>query len=67
MDNSRTGSEIGICRLLGIVFVVLKLIGVTEVAQWSWWWVTLPFWIVPVIVFAIWAAVFVAMFIDSKT
>ncbi len=28
--------------LLGIAFVVLKLCGVIG---WSWWWVTLPFWI----------------------
>lgn len=28
--------------LLGIVFVTLKLCGVIG---WSWWWVTLPFWI----------------------
>lgn len=32
----------GILGLLGIVFVVLKLIGVID---WSWWIVTLPFWI----------------------
>ena len=27
--------------LLGIAFVVLKLVGVIN---WSWWWVTIPFW-----------------------
>ena len=27
--------------LLGIVFIVLKLVGVID---WSWWWVLLPFW-----------------------
>jgi hypothetical protein len=27
--------------LLGIVFVTLKLCGVID---WSWWWVTAPFW-----------------------
>ena len=30
--------------LLGVVFVTLKLLGITEVATWSWWWVTAPFW-----------------------
>lgn len=30
--------------LLGVVFVVLKLLGITAVASWSWWWVTLPLW-----------------------
>ena len=28
--------------LLGVAFVVLKLCGVIN---WSWWWVTAPFWI----------------------
>ena len=32
---------IGILGLLGVVFVTLKLL---EVIDWSWWWVTLPFW-----------------------
>ncbi len=27
--------------LLGVVFVTLKLLGFID---WSWWWVTLPFW-----------------------
>ena len=30
----------GILGLLGVAFVVLKLVGVID---WSWWWVTLPF------------------------
>lgn len=31
----------GVCGLLGVVFVTLKLIGIID---WSWWWVTAPFW-----------------------
>lgn len=31
----------GVLSTLGIVFVVLKLTGVID---WSWWWVTAPFW-----------------------
>jgi hypothetical protein len=27
--------------MLGVLFVGLKLAGVID---WSWWWVTLPFW-----------------------
>lgn len=34
---------------IGIVFVTLKLLGLTAVASWSWWYVTLPFWIGPAI------------------
>lgn len=32
--------------VLGIVFVTLKLLGHIT---WSWWWVTAPFWAMPVI------------------
>jgi len=34
-------SGIGVLGLLGVAFVVLKLTGVIN---WSWWWVTVPFW-----------------------
>lgn len=36
--SSNTGFLLG---LLGIAFVVLKL---CKVINWSWWWVTIPFW-----------------------
>lgn len=43
MSNSSSASPggIGVVGLLGVVFVTLKLLGVID---WSWWWVTLPFW-----------------------
>lgn len=43
-NNSASAGVGGItCSgLLGIAFVVLKLCGVID---WSWWWVTSPFWI----------------------
>ena len=34
-------SGIGVSYVVGIVFIILKLVGVIE---WSWWWVTLPLW-----------------------
>lgn len=39
-SNSASGG-IGVLGLLGVVFVVLKL---THYIDWSWWYVTLPFW-----------------------
>lgn len=33
--------KIGLISLLGVCFVVLKL---TDHIDWSWWYVTLPFW-----------------------
>ncbi len=40
-NSSSSSSGIGILGLLGIVFVTLKLCGVIN---WSWWYVTMPFW-----------------------
>lgn len=39
-DNNSSGG-IGAIGLLGVAFVILKL---THHIDWSWWWVTLPFW-----------------------
>lgn len=41
MDNVNSSGGIGVLGLLGVVFVTLKLTGVID---WSWWWVTAPFW-----------------------
>ena len=40
-NNSSRNTGIGLSGLLGVVFIVLKL---THVIDWSWWWVTAPFW-----------------------
>ena len=42
MSSSSSDSGIGLCGVMFIVFLVLKLCGVI---QWSWWWVTGPLWI----------------------
>ena len=44
MSDSRSGSSggIGLCGVLFVVFLVLKLCNVID---WSWWWVTAPLWI----------------------
>ena len=44
MENKNTtvSGGVGVCGLLGVAFVVLKL---CNVINWSWWWVTAPFWI----------------------
>jgi hypothetical protein len=39
--SSAQSGGIGVAGLLGVVFVVLKLTGFID---WSWWWVTAPFW-----------------------
>ena len=40
-NNNTTAGGISVCGLLGVAFVVLKL---CKVINWSWWWVTAPFW-----------------------
>lgn len=39
--QSNSSGGVGLLGLLGIVFVVLKLTGFID---WSWWYVTMPFW-----------------------
>lgn len=42
-ENKTTVSGgVSVLGLLGVAFVVLKL---CKVINWSWWWVTAPFWI----------------------
>ena len=41
MDSKPSNSTIAFTAL-GVLFVGLKLTGHID---WSWWWVTLPFWI----------------------
>jgi len=40
--SSVNGVSTSFATLLGITFIVLKL---TDVIDWSWWWVLAPFWI----------------------
>ena len=43
MNNRNTNHYgVGVTGLLGVAFILLKL---THVIDWSWWWVTSPFWI----------------------
>lgn len=51
MENNSNVSNHGLSfsSVLFLVFLVLKL---TNVIDWSWWWVTSPLWI-PVIIFLV--------------
>lgn len=40
--ETNSSTSIGFVGLLTIAFIVLKL---TNVIDWSWWWVTSPIWI----------------------
>lgn len=41
MATNTNSGGVGVLGLLGVVFVTLKLTGYID---WSWWWVTSPFW-----------------------
>lgn len=57
-NRNSSSSGIGICGVLTIVFVVLKLVGVIN---WSWLWVLCPLWI------EILLTVIVLVIIDKRT
>ena len=48
-----TSSGISLSTVLFLIFLVLKLARIGQVATWSWWWVTSPLWIPLVLVVAI--------------
>lgn len=57
MSTSNSGG-IGVIGLLGVVFVTLKLTGYID---WSWWYVTMPFWgslVVGLLFLSIWVFIF---------
>ena len=47
MSSSKSSGGLGLCSVLTIVFIVLKLVGVIN---WSWLWVLSPLWIEIIIV-----------------
>jgi len=50
MSNSFANLFEYIWVLLAVVFITLKLLEVTAVATWSWWWVLALLWIPTVLV-----------------
>ena len=46
-NNNYEYNGVSFLNILFLVFLVLKL---TNVIDWSWWWVTAPLWI-PIIIF----------------
>ncbi len=58
-----TSTGIGLSGLVFIVFLVLKLAEIGQVATWSWWWVTSPLWIPVLLVFGIMALIGIAAII----
>ena len=55
VSSSSSSSGIGLFGLLGVAFIVLKLMGYID---WSWWLVTAPFWC-PIVLVLIFIVVYV--------
>ena len=49
-QNQSFSFNIGLPGLLFLLFTTLKLTGVIN---WSWWWVTAPLWISPILIILI--------------
>ena len=62
-NNSSTGSGIGFCGLLTIVFITLKLIGVIK---WSWTWVLAPIWIPLAIISFVFLVILIIAIIKNR-
>jgi len=43
--GEKSSNSIGMSGLIFLIFLVMKLAGIGQVANWSWWWVTSPLWI----------------------
>jgi hypothetical protein len=61
-EKTYTG-RIGLGVIIFLIFMVLKLAGIGEVANWSWWWVTSPLWIPALIGVVIFGVIGIIAFI----
>ena len=61
-QTSAAGSGLGLGSVWFVTFLVLKL---TNVIDWSWWWVTAPLWGPFALILAIFAVVFVFVLLRS--
>jgi hypothetical protein len=52
-NNKTTSTSISLGTILFVVFLVMKLAKIGDVANWSWWWVTAPLWIPVVLALSI--------------
>ena len=55
-NRNKMQIKIGYLGILGIIFIVLKL---CHVIAWSWWFVLMPFYIIPLIFICIAGIIFI--------
>jgi len=61
-DSNNSSGGVGVCGLLLVLFVGLKLGGVIS---WSWLWVTSPIWLPLTVLLSVFGLAFLLMFIVS--
>jgi hypothetical protein len=62
-NNKVVGTGLTFMQVLFLVFLILKLTGVSVVATWSWWWVTAPLWGGIALFFVCWIIIMIFMFL----
>jgi len=55
-------SGLGLGTILFLIFLILKL---TNLINWSWWWVFAPFWMPFVIIFLLFTLIFLYHFFKA--
>jgi len=63
MNSNMKNEGIGCFTVVGIVFLILKLLAIEPVAHWSWLWVLCPFWLPAAIVLFISGVIFFITFL----
>jgi len=63
--SERTSKSIGLSALVFLIFLVLKLSEIGQVATWSWWWVTSPLWIPLAIIVIIMITIFLIAIVTA--
>ena len=63
--NDKTTIQFGGTSFTGLLFLVFLTLKLTNVINWSWWWITAPLWIIPsAIIIGIGLLVVVAFIIE---
>ena len=44
-ENKTVNSIFALQSVIFLIFLIMKLTGAGDIANWSWWWVTSPLWI----------------------
>ena len=66
MSRSAKSRGLGCLGVVGVVFVVLKLLDIQPVASWSWLWVLCPFWIGLALDIALVLLAFILVWLSSR-